>query len=191
MIDAPSMHSVPMLAADFTPVDLANALAALPAQIVDATASSREAKRGAAFLAYRGAARDGRDFIADAIVRGVSAILYDPVNFAWNSEWKVPCLAVPDLKQHASQIAGHIYGHPSDALWMTGVTGTNGKTSVAQWIAQGLERAGRKSAVLGTIGNGLVGDGCGQLEPSDTTTLDAVALQRHYAVGIIRTNVER
>jgi UDP-N-acetylmuramoyl-L-alanyl-D-glutamate--2,6-diaminopimelate ligase len=57
---------------------------------------------------------------------------------------------------------------------MTGVTGTNGKTSVAQWIAQGLDRAGKKSAVLGTIGNGMVG----HLESSETTTPDAVVLQR-------------
>ena len=163
-----------MLASGFTPVALANALAALPAQIVDVTANSRDAKRGAAFLAYRGAARDGRNFIADAIARGVSAVLYDPENFTWNDDWKVPRLAVPALKIHASKIAGHIYGNPSDALWMTGVTGTNGKTSVAQWIAQGLERAGKKSAVLGTIGNGMVG----HLESSETTTPDAVALQR-------------
>lgn len=172
---APTMHSVNLLAADFSAQDLTEALAAMPAQLQDATASSREAKRGTAFLAYRGAARDGRDFIAEAIDRGVSAVLYDPENFVWNIDWKVPCLAVPDLKIHASRIAGHIYGNPSDGLWMTGVTGTNGKTSVAQWIAQGLERAGKKAAVLGTIGNGMVG----HLQASETTTPDAVALQRH------------
>ncbi len=177
MVEAPSMHSAIVLAPDFTPAELSNALAAIPAQIVEATASSRDARRGACFLAYRGATRDGRDFIEDAIVRGASAVLYDPANFEWKSGWKVPSLAVPNLKTHASQIAGHIYGHPSDALWMTGVTGTNGKTSVAQWIAQGLERAGRKSAVLGTIGNGLVGNNS-NLQPSDNTTPDAVALQR-------------
>ncbi|MEQ1515179.1 MAG: UDP-N-acetylmuramoyl-L-alanyl-D-glutamate--2,6-diaminopimelate ligase [Usitatibacteraceae bacterium] len=174
MVEAPPMYSSHMLPTGFTPEALADALAALPAQITDATANSREAKRGAAFLAYRGAARDGRDFIADAVTRGVSAVLYDPEGFAWNNDWKVPCLAVPNLKRHASQVAGNIYGHPSDALWMTGVTGTNGKTSVAQWVALGLERAGKKSAVLGTIGNGMVG----HLAPADTTTPDAVALQR-------------
>ena len=177
MVEAPLTHSGISLTPDFTAVELANALASLPAQLADVTANSREARRGAAFLAYRGATRDGRDFITDAIARGVSAVLYDPDNFVWNGEWKVPCLAVPNLKAHASQIAGDIYGHPSNVLWMTGVTGTNGKTSVAQWIAQGLDRAGKKSAVLGTIGNGLIGGG--PLEASDTTTLDAVHLQRH------------
>ena len=174
MVAAPPMSAAKILPPDFTSVELAVALAALPALIVDVTANSREARRGAAFLAYPGAARDGRDFINDAIARGVSAVLYDPEKFAWNGDWKVPSLAVPNLKSRASQIAGNIYGHPSDALWMTGVTGTNGKTSVAQWVALGLERAGRKSAVLGTIGNGMVG----HLQPAETTTPDAVALQR-------------
>jgi UDP-N-acetylmuramoyl-L-alanyl-D-glutamate--2,6-diaminopimelate ligase len=175
MIDAPLMPTGNMLAPDFTPQGLKTALAALPAKIDEVTSKSREARRGAAFLAYRGAARDGRDFINDAITRGASAVLYDPENFTWNNDWKVPSLAVPNLKRHASQIAGQIYGDPSGALWMLGVTGTNGKTSVAQWIAQGFELAGKRSAVLGTIGNGMVGN----LESSETTTPDAVALQRH------------
>ncbi len=174
MIDAPPMFPASTLSVDFTSAELASALASLPCPILDVTASSREAGSGGCFLAYRGAARDGREYIADAISRGASAVLYDPENFSWNGEWTVPRLAVPNLKSHASQIAGYVYGHPADVLWMTGVTGTNGKTSVAQWVAQGLEHAGRKSAVLGTIGNGLVG----HLESSDTTTPDAVVLQR-------------
>jgi UDP-N-acetylmuramyl tripeptide synthase len=152
-----------VLAAGFTSVELENALASLPARSV--TASSRDARRGFAFLAYPGASRDGRDFIADAITRGASAILFDPAGFAWNAEWKVPHLGVPDLKQHASQIAGSVYRHPAEELWMTGVTGTNGKTSVSQWIAQGLQLAGRKAGVIGTIGNGLVDRCCHRTTP--------------------------
>lgn len=163
-----------VLPAGFTVAELENALAALPTTIEEATAGSREARRGSVFLAYPGAARDGRDFIADAITRGASAVLYEAAGFDWSPEWKVPHLGVPNLKAHASQIAGIVYGRPSEALWMVGVTGTNGKTSVSQWIAQGLARAGRQSAVIGTIGNGLVG----QLQPSDNTTPDAVTLQR-------------
>jgi UDP-N-acetylmuramoyl-L-alanyl-D-glutamate--2,6-diaminopimelate ligase len=163
-----------VLRPDFTSVELENALASMPTTIDEVTANSREARRGAAFLAYPGAARDGRDFIAEAIARGVSAILFDPAGFEWSADWKIPHLGVPDLKRHASQIAGSVYCHPAEVLWMTGVTGTNGKTSVSQWIAQGMELAGRKSAVIGTIGNGLVG----QLQPADNTTPDAVTLQR-------------
>ena len=167
-----------VLAADFSEVQLANALASLPATIDDVTANSRDSRRGFAFLAYPGAARDGREFIADAIARGTSAVLYEPNGFVWNADWKVPHLGVPDLKVHASQIAGHIYGHPTEALWMTGVTGTNGKTSVSQWIAAATAMSGGKCAVIGTIGNGVVVNGSEALQPSENTTPDAVALQR-------------
>jgi UDP-N-acetylmuramoyl-L-alanyl-D-glutamate--2,6-diaminopimelate ligase len=146
----------------------------LPAQINNATASSREARQGFAFVAYPGAVHDGRNFISDAIMRGVSAVIYDADHFEWKPEWKVPHIAAINLKSHASAIGAHVYGNPSRALWMVGVTGTNGKTTVSQWVAQALQRAGRISAVLGTIGNGLVG----ALTPSDNTTPDAVVLQR-------------
>ncbi len=163
---------------DFTPVQLANALAAMPARLHDLTASSKEARAEFAFLAYPGAARDGRHFIPDAIARGVSAVLFEPREFEWRPEWRVPHLGVPDLKAHASQIAGHIYGHPAEDLWMVGVTGTNGKTSVSQWVAQGLSLAGRAASVIGTIGQGRVGAGVSNLTPTDNTTPDAVSLQR-------------
>ena len=156
------------------PDALIRALVTLPVQVSNVTANSRDVQRGTIFLAYPGAIRDGRDYIADAIANGASAVLYEAKNFIWNPDWKVPHIAVDNLKMQASLTAGHVYRHPADALWMVGVTGTNGKTSVSQWIAQALEIAGRKSAVIGTIGNGLVG----QLTVSDNTTPDAVALQR-------------
>ena len=70
-----------------------------------------------------------------------------------------------------------IYGSPSRALWMIGVTGTNGKTSCAHWIAQALERCGRRAAVIGTLGNGFVG----ALEPAPNTTPDAAVLHEMLA----------
>ena len=88
-----------------------------------------------------------------------------------------PNLGIENLRAHISEIAGHVHGHPSDELWMTGVTGTNGKTSVAQWVAQALDRLGRRSAVLGTLGNGLVGE----LSEAKNTTPDAIVLQRLLA----------
>ena len=155
--------------------EVIHALDHLPTRIEHATASSRDARAGSVFLAYPGAARDGRSFIDDAVLRGVSAVLYEAGgDFAWSPSWRLPHVAVSDLKQFASVIGAHVYGHPSNELWMVGVTGTNGKTSVSQWIAHALDMAGRPSAVLGTIGNGLVG----QLETSDNTTPDALLLQR-------------
>jgi UDP-N-acetylmuramoyl-L-alanyl-D-glutamate--2,6-diaminopimelate ligase len=158
--------------------DLVEALNRLPTTLRGATASSRDSRQGMAFLAYPGAIRDGRDFIGDAVLRGASAVLYEADDFAWKDEWRVPRIAVRGLKQFASAIGGHIYAHPSNALWMVGITGTNGKTSVSQWVAQALNASGKTAAaaaVLGTIGNGLVS---GALQPSDNTTPDALALQR-------------
>jgi UDP-N-acetylmuramoyl-L-alanyl-D-glutamate--2,6-diaminopimelate ligase len=155
--------------------DLIHALDHLPTRIDAATASSRDARAGSVFLAYPGAVRDGRGFIEEALTRGVSAVLYEAGDgFVWNPQWKVPAVGVLGLKSFASAIGGYVYQHPANALWMVGITGTNGKTSVSQWVAQALELAGRRSAVLGTIGNGLIG----QLTAADNTTPDAVVLQR-------------
>ncbi len=155
--------------------DLIAALDHLPVKPNAVTASSREVNAGSLFLAYPGAKNDGRAYIEIAISCGVSAILFEADNFVWDARWAVPHIAVRGLKSFASAIGGYVYAQPSYDLWMVGVTGTNGKTSVSQWVAQALHRLGRKSAVLGTIGNGLVGEA---VQEADNTTPDALALQR-------------
>jgi UDP-N-acetylmuramoyl-L-alanyl-D-glutamate--2,6-diaminopimelate ligase len=155
--------------------DLIAALDALPAKPTGATVSSREVKAGDAFLAYPGAARDGRDFIADAITRGAAVVLIEAEpHRKWMFGNDVPHIVVRSLKTFASAIGSYLYRQPSNDLWMVGVTGTNGKTSVSQWIARALEMKGRTSAVIGTIGNGLVREA---LADAANTTPDAVALQ--------------
>ena len=81
------------------------------------------------------------------------------------------------LKTRIGEIAAHIYGEPSRALHMVGVTGTNGKTSVAHWLAQAFAQLGRKTAIIGTVGNGFPG----ALTPTLNTTPDAVELQQRLA----------
>ena len=155
-------------------------LAKLAVPIARITSDSRQVRPGDAFAAYRGARQDGRAFIPDAIARGAGAILWDVQGFVWNREWKVPHLPIEDLKARLGAIADVIYGHPSRELWMIGVTGTNGKTSCAHWIAAGLDASGRRAAVLGTLGNGL----WGALEDAPNTTADAALLHetlRHLA----------
>lgn len=152
-------------------------LAQLGVPLADLTSDSRAVKRGSTFVAYPGTERDGRAFIAEAISRGAAAVIWERHGFEWNERWDVPNLAVDNLRSRVSEIAGHVYGNPSDALWMAGVTGTNGKTSVAQWIAQSMDALGRRCAVLGTLGNGLVGE----LVEAKTTTPDAIVLQRLLA----------
>ena len=135
--------------------DAAELLGRLSAPISRISSDSRRLGPGDAFAAYPGAHRDGRAYIPDAIARGAGAILWETQGFQWNRAWKLPHL-------------------PIDELWMVGVTGTNGKTSCAHWIAAGLDAAGRRAAVLGTLGNGLIG----ALESGANTTPDAALLQQ-------------
>ena len=132
-------------------------LQALGVTITRLTSDSRAVQHGDTFVAYRGMQADGRQFIAQAIERGANAIIWDAHDFKWNSEWNVPNLAVHDLRHQAGIIADFVYGQPSHKLWMVGVTGTNGKTSISHWLAKTFSALGRKSAVLGTVGNGFPG----------------------------------
>ncbi len=133
---------------------------------------SRMLRSGDTFVAYPGTQADGRRFIAQAIAQGASAVIWEAHGFQWNSEWRVPNLAVHDLRHQAGVIADHVYGQPSRKLWMVGVTGTNGKTSCSHWLARTFSALGRKSALLGTLGNGFPG----ALQASANTTPDALTV---------------
>ena len=124
-----------------------------------------------------GYAADGRAFIPDAIARGAGAVLWEALAFRWDAAWRVSNVAVDDLKAKLGAIAHHIYGQPSSTLFVVGVTGTNGKTSCTHWIAQCFDACGRRSAILGTLGNGLVG----ALEASARTTPDAAEVHETLA----------
>lgn len=145
------------------------------------TSDSRQVKTGSLFLAYPGAHSDGRNFIAQAIEAGAAAVVWEGRNFTWNASWQVPNAAVVDLKNQVGEIAAEFYQHPSRELAMVGVTGTNGKTSVSQWIAQALSMLGQKAAVIGTIGNGFIDDLTQGLTEATNTTPDAVLLQAMLA----------
>lgn len=145
--------------------------------IVNLVTDSRMIKPGDTFLAYAGETTDGRKFIPQAIAAGANAILWDPQGFTWNPAWQVPALAIDELKARAGLIASYIYGHPSQKLRVVGITGTNGKTSCSHWYAQAMTNLGKKTAVMGTLGNGF----CGALENAENTTPDATVLQRSLA----------
>jgi UDP-N-acetylmuramoyl-L-alanyl-D-glutamate--2,6-diaminopimelate ligase len=140
-------------------------------------ADSRAVARGELFLAYPGERTDGRRFVGDAVARGAAAVVWERDGFAWPAGLAAPNVAANGLKALAGPLAAEIYGRPSERLWVAGVTGTNGKTSCSQWIAQALSGAGRKAAVVGTLGLGYPG----ALEENPNTTPDAVALQQALA----------
>lgn len=139
--------------------------------------------KGDVFLAYSvghgKALRDGRIYIASALSQGAAYVLYQPhtdqtQSVAWESELDERCIAVPDLAQHAGWLSSQWYGKPSEAIPVIGVTGTNGKTSVTQWLAQCLSE---RAAVIGTLGCGFPN----QLQGLGYTTPDAPRLQMELA----------
>ena len=103
------------------------------------SSDSRQCAPGVAFFAYPGEAADGRAHIAEAIGRGAAAVLWEASGFHWPANWQIPNAGVADLKRKAGALAHEFYGRPSEALWVCGVTGTNGKTSCSQWIAAALD----------------------------------------------------
>ncbi len=141
------------------------------------TNDSRAVRPGDTFVAYPGELRDGRDYIPQAIANGAASVLWERAGFEWNPRWRAPNLGLRDLRRHAGEIASRVYGRPSARLRVIGVTGTNGKTTCSHWIAQALARAGRRCAVVGTLGYGLRAP----LAPIVNTTPDALWLHAQLA----------
>jgi UDP-N-acetylmuramoyl-L-alanyl-D-glutamate--2,6-diaminopimelate ligase len=137
---------------------------------------SRQIKPGFLFIAYPGLATDGRLFISQALSAGAIALLYDPEN--WPSKCQlpteIPSMALPGLATKLAEIASRFYGEPSKKLALTGVTGTNGKTTIAYQLAQAHSLLGERSAYIGTIGQGEVTS----LQTLANTTPDALCLQQ-------------
>ena len=134
---------------------------------------SRTVQPGDLFIAYPGVAADGRRFIADAVTRGAAAVLYEQDGVA-PPAIDVPCVGMPGLRHRLGEIAGRFYGSPSRELVVVGVTGTNGKTTCTQLLAQALDDSERRCANIGTLGYGFPG----ALNTSPHTTPDAVTVQR-------------
>ena len=146
-------------------------------QFSSITSDSRNVEVGGLFLAYAGTSVDGRTYIPQAIAAGASGVFWDDEHFTWQDKWQIKNKAIKNLKLHAGELAAEFYGQPSAKMHLIGVTGTNGKTSVSQWIAQCLSYLGEKTAVLGTIGNGFLD---AQTEAINTTP-DACLLQKMLA----------
>jgi len=137
------------------------------------TADSRAVRPGDVFLAFPGRVHDGRRHIADAIAAGASAVIWEPAGFDWHDRPPVVNHPLPDVRGMAAELAAQWWERPSEALWMIGITGTNGKTSCSHWLAEALTGLGRKTAAIGTLGNGFPG----ALAGASHTTPDAVTLQ--------------
>ncbi|HEU5339066.1 MAG TPA: Mur ligase family protein, partial [Sulfuricaulis sp.] len=137
----------------------------------------RRVQAGDLFLAMPGMLTDGRDYIGDAVASGAGAIVYEKGDDFEFHGAPVPAFGVDGLDQKIGIIADRFYGSPSRRLVVVGVTGTNGKTTCTQLLAQALDEPLWRCAVIGTLGCGFPGT----LNASMHTTPDAVTLQRLMA----------
>jgi murE/murF fusion protein len=164
----------------------ADALAWLRARVTGTLVSdSRAVRAGDGFIAWPGAATDARRYVADALQRGAVACLVEADGVAaWDFQ-DAPVAALQDLQAQLGGLAAAFFGSSPAQLPVFAVTGTNGKTSSAWWLAQALAAvstgpAPRQAGFIGTLGCGLIGDGSaadmGTLSPTGLTTPDPLTV---------------
>lgn len=124
-------------------------------EITGIASDSRKLSQGDLFLAIPGMSSHGLDFLDDARDAGVAAVAWDSSSTSVAADIGVPMVAVDNLAAHVGEIASRFYGAPSEQLEVVGVTGTNGKTTVAWLIAQCLQHLQKRCAYLGTVGYGI------------------------------------
>jgi UDP-N-acetylmuramoyl-L-alanyl-D-glutamate--2,6-diaminopimelate ligase len=145
--------------------------------IRELTLDSRQVRPGDLFLAVPGTRQDGRVHIADAIARGAAAVAYEALDAEPMRAASAELVAIRGLTGQLSAIAGRFYGEPSRGVHLVGITGTNGKTSVSQLLAQALDLLGQPCGIVGTLGNGFYG----ALSQGLHTTPDPVGVQATLA----------
>ncbi len=142
-------------------------------------ADSRAVEPGDLFLALRGFRHHGLEFLEDVRRAGAAAVAWEPPfpETRPPDPGPSPLVAVEDLGRRQGLIAARFYGQPSRDLELVGITGTDGKTSCAHFLAQASGHEGRPCGLLGTLGYGVFG----RLEPAHHTTPDALTLQAWLA----------
>ncbi len=154
------------------------ALGAVPeVDVHGVAADSRAVTPGDVFVAVDGLRVRGQDFVPAALAAGAAAVVCDAAARDALAGLSVPVLAVADPRAALGPLVSASLGHPSHALRVLAVTGTNGKTTSAVLTAQLLNTAGVRAAALGTLGL-WTPEG---VEPGGLTTPDAATLQRRLA----------
>jgi UDP-N-acetylmuramoyl-L-alanyl-D-glutamate--2,6-diaminopimelate ligase len=141
------------------------------AEVKDLCIDSRRVSEGSAFIALRGSSVDGHQFIEKAIVQGASAVICEELPKTLNSD--VTYVLVSDCALTAGLMAAAFYKQPSQKMKVVGVTGTNGKTTVATLLYKLFEQLGYKCGLISTVQNHIHN----KVVPSTHTTPDAISIQ--------------
>lgn len=143
------------------------------------TLRAQDAQPGDLFAALSGATTHGARYAREAVERGAAAVLTDAAGVSeMGDDVGVPVLIHPRPREVLGELAGTVYGHPSQRVSVVGVTGTSGKTTTTYLIEAGLRAADRASGLVGTIGMRIDGSDI----PGGLTTPEAPALQAQLAV---------
>ncbi len=151
-------------------------------------------KKDFLFVALKGYKSNGRKYIYNAVLNGaVSVLTYSNLskNYClYNLKYNIFIFYILNLDYYLSEISGEFYDNPSKKIKLIGVTGTNGKTTVVNFISYWLYLLGYKSTLLSTIGNGFYND----LYPTLNTTISSVDIQNNlnnfYLKGSKFTSME-
>jgi UDP-N-acetylmuramoyl-L-alanyl-D-glutamate--2,6-diaminopimelate ligase len=125
-----------------------------PLPVTGISSDSRRIEAGNVFIASQGATAHGLEFLAEVQASKAAAVLWDPAT-ASEPPADVPLIPVENLDSHIGAIANRWFDTPSKRIRVTGVTGTNGKTTIAYLVMQCYGILGSDSAYIGTLGSGI------------------------------------
>jgi len=153
-------------------IDIAEAVNFKDTVVKDMTLDSRKVKPGCLFFAVKGTANDGHKYIGSAVENGAGVIVCETLPD--KVEENVVYIKVADIRTVIAKMAGNFFDHPDRKLKLTGVTGTNGKTTIATWLYETTMDMGFKAGLISTVVN--------KIGPESTkatlTTPDAIELRR-------------
>ena len=138
---------------------------------------SRKVEKGSVFVCLTGAESDGHDYIPEAVNRGAAALVIEQAGKAALVPEGVTVLLVLSAREALAHLSAAFFGYPDRKLTMIGITGTNGKTTTACMIREILERAGKKTGMIGTMG-AWIGDA---VTPLKNTTPESYEIHRLLA----------
>jgi UDP-N-acetylmuramoyl-L-alanyl-D-glutamate--2,6-diaminopimelate ligase len=144
---------------------------------------SRTIQPGDVFVALEGGKEHGLAYAHAAVNKGAVAVLCDRRFDQYCQQMlsalmtRTVCVPIPNLRERLGEISARFYDTPSHQLFMVGITGTDGKTSVSNFVAQAMQDKNHKSAVIGTIGNGFIGE----LNTASHTTPNVIEVHRLLA----------